>query len=127
VPHQVPIWASDPSAPFPPTQGAIISYIHPGSRLGVMLEVNCETDFVAASDKFQALAKSIAMQIAASPQVQYVATEDIPAEIFEREKQVGGMASCACVEKESSSGVLKRVCGSKRVLWKQVNVGRTMT
>ncbi len=50
-------------------EGAIVSYIHPGSRLGVLLEVNCETDFVAASEKFNQLANSIAMQIAASPNV----------------------------------------------------------
>jgi elongation factor Ts len=50
-------------------EGVIAAYIHPGSRLGVLLEVNCETDFVAASDKFNALVNSIAMQIAASPSV----------------------------------------------------------
>jgi len=69
-------------------EGVVASYIHPGSRLGVLLEVNCETDFVAASDKFQSLVNGIAMQIAASPGVQYVAAEDIPPEVFEREKQI---------------------------------------
>ncbi|KAJ9518367.1 hypothetical protein QJQ45_010310 [Haematococcus lacustris] len=69
-------------------EGAITAYIHPGSRLGVLLEVNCETDFVAASEKFNALASSIAMQIAASPGVQYVSAEDIPAEVFAREKEI---------------------------------------
>ena len=47
----------------------IASYIHPGSRLGVLLEVNCETDFVAASEKFNQLVNGLAMQIAASPTV----------------------------------------------------------
>jgi hypothetical protein len=56
-------------------EGAISAYIHPGSRLGVLLEVNCETDFVAASDKFQALVNAIAMQIAASPSVSDSAAE----------------------------------------------------
>jgi hypothetical protein len=50
-------------------EGVVAAYIHPGSRLGVLLEVNCETDFVAASDQFQALVNAIAMQIAASPSV----------------------------------------------------------
>ncbi|MEW5312706.1 MAG: hypothetical protein WDW38_004320 [Sanguina aurantia] len=70
------------------TEGVILSYIHPGSRLGVLLEVNCETDFVAGSDKFQALVAGIAMQIAASREVAYVSAEDIPAEVFEREKLI---------------------------------------
>jgi len=70
------------------TEGGISCYIHPGSRLGVLLEVNCETDFVAASEKFNALVQSIAMQIAASPTVAYVAAEDIPAEVYAREKVI---------------------------------------
>ncbi|GAX79678.1 hypothetical protein CEUSTIGMA_g7119.t1 [Chlamydomonas eustigma] len=69
-------------------EGVVASYIHPGSRLGVLLEVNCETDFVAASDGFQSLVNGLAMQIAASPQVQYVSAEDIPAEVFAREKAI---------------------------------------
>ena len=69
-------------------EGVVTSYIHAGSRIGVLLEVNCETDFVAKSDGFVALVNQIAMQLAASPTVQYVAKEDIPAEVFEREKQI---------------------------------------
>ena len=69
-------------------EGVVASYIHPGSRLGVLLEVNCETDFVAASDGFNSLVNGLAMQLAASPQVQYVSAEDIPAEVFEREKAI---------------------------------------
>ena len=48
------------------SEGTITSYIHPGSRVGVLVEINCETDFVARTDEFQELAKNIAMQIAAS-------------------------------------------------------------
>ncbi|KAG1676436.1 hypothetical protein FOA52_002256 [Chlamydomonas sp. UWO 241] len=69
-------------------EGALVAYIHPGSRLGVLLEVNCETDFVAAGDPFNKLINGIAMQIAASPTVQYVSAEDIPASVFEREKLI---------------------------------------
>ncbi|EFJ50868.1 hypothetical protein VOLCADRAFT_120525 [Volvox carteri f. nagariensis] len=69
-------------------EGVIASYIHPGSRLGVLLEVNCETDFVAASEKFNELVNYIAMGIVAGQNVQYVSADDIPAEVFEREKQI---------------------------------------
>ncbi len=67
--------------------GLIGSYIHMGGRIGVLVEVNCESDFVARTDDFQALAREVAMHIAAaSPQ--YVKREDVPAEILEREKGI---------------------------------------
>ncbi|PNW75255.1 hypothetical protein CHLRE_12g519180v5 [Chlamydomonas reinhardtii] len=69
-------------------EGVVASYIHPGSRLGVLLEVNCETDFVAASEKFNELVNYIAMGIVAGQNVQYVSADEIPAEVFEREKQL---------------------------------------
>jgi elongation factor Ts len=56
--------------------------------VGVLVEVNCETDFVARREEFQALVRNIAMQIAACPNVEYVKVEDIPAEIVEREKAI---------------------------------------
>nr|QVY57945.1 translation elongation factor Ts [Betaphycus gelatinus] len=59
------------------TEGIIESYIHAGSRIGVLVEINCETDFVARRSEFQRLAKDIAMQIAACPSVQYISLEDI--------------------------------------------------
>lgn len=68
-------------------EGMIESYIHPGSRLDVMVEVNCETDFVAKTDAFKVLARDIAMQIAASnPKV--VAREHMPAEVIEKEMEI---------------------------------------
>ncbi len=68
-------------------EGMIESYIHPGSRLGVIVEVNCETDFVAKTDAFKVLARDIAMQIAASnPKV--VAREHMPAEVIEKEMEI---------------------------------------
>ena len=67
--------------------GLIVSYIHGGGRIGVLLEVNCETDFVARTDEFKGMVNDIAMQIAAmSPQ--YVKREDIPASVIEHEKQL---------------------------------------
>nr|QVY58356.1 translation elongation factor Ts [Kappaphycus striatus] len=59
------------------TEGIIESYIHAGSKMGVLVEINCETDFVARRSEFQRLAKNIAMQIAACPSVQYISVDDI--------------------------------------------------
>merc|ERR1712174_7392 len=69
------------------SEGMVSSYIHAGSRIGVLVEVNCETDFVARGDKFKELVQGLAMQIAASPSVEYVAPEDASAEFVEAEKQ----------------------------------------
>ncbi|MEG4225053.1 translation elongation factor Ts [Microcoleus sp. N9_B2] len=70
------------------SEGIVGSYIHTGGRVGVLVEVNCETDFVARREDFQTLVRNIAMQIAACPNVEYVKVEDIPAEIVEREKAI---------------------------------------
>ena len=69
------------------SEGLIEAYIHQGSRLGVLVEVNCETDFVARTDDFQGFAKDVAMHIAAS-QPFAVDRESIPAEIIDREKGI---------------------------------------
>ena len=68
-------------------EGLISAYIHLGSRIGVLVEVNCETDFVARNDEFQALVKDVSLQIAAARPA-YVSREDIPVEVIEREKAV---------------------------------------
>jgi elongation factor Ts len=69
-------------------EGAIGSYIHTGARVGVLVEVNCETDFVARGEVFQDLLRNVAMQIAACPNVEYVTTEEIPQAVVEREKAI---------------------------------------
>ena len=69
------------------SEGLIQAYIHQGSRLGVLLEVNCETDFVARTDDFQGFAKDVAMHIAAS-QPLAVEREGIPADALERERAI---------------------------------------
>jgi elongation factor Ts len=69
-------------------EGIIESYIHTGSKLAVLVEVNCETDFVARRKEFQELTKNIAMQIAASPSIMYISFEDIPKEFIEKEKKI---------------------------------------
>jgi elongation factor Ts len=69
-------------------EGAVGSYIHTGARVGVLVEVNCETDFVARGELFQELVRNVAMQIAACPNVEYVTTNEIPADVAEREKAI---------------------------------------
>ena len=69
-------------------EGLVDSYIHTGGRIGVLVEVNCETDFVARGDQFRDLVRNIAMQIAACPNVEYVKVEDIPKEIIAKEKEI---------------------------------------
>jgi len=68
-------------------QGIIESYIHPGSKIGVLLEINCETDFVARNEQFKELVHNIALHIAAAAPV-YVSIDDVPAEIQESEKEI---------------------------------------
>merc|ERR1740130_1861426 len=65
------------------SEGTIETYIHTGAKLGVMIEVNCETDFVAKSTEFQELAKALAMQVAACPTVEVVNASAIPADWVE--------------------------------------------
>ncbi|MDH3442984.1 MAG: translation elongation factor Ts [Deltaproteobacteria bacterium] len=69
------------------TDGAVGAYVHPGGKIGVLLEINCQTDFVARTAEFQALSKDIAMQIAAA-NPRYVRREEVSAEEFEREKTI---------------------------------------
>lgn len=69
-------------------EGLVGQYIHTGGRVGVLVEVNCETDFVARGETFQTLVRNVAMQIAACPNVEYVKVSDIPAEIAEKEKAI---------------------------------------
>lgn len=69
-------------------EGLIESYIHTGSKLGVMVELNCETDYVARRDDFQLLARNIAMQLAACKSIEYVSIEDIPESVKLYEKSI---------------------------------------
>jgi len=68
-------------------EGLISSYIHPGNRIGVLLEVNCETDFVARNDEFQSFVRDLALQIAAA-NPQFIKREDIPAAVLEKERSI---------------------------------------
>jgi elongation factor Ts len=68
-------------------EGLVDSYIHPGSKLGVMVEINCETDFVAKTEEFQRFARDIAMHIAAMNPVS-ISREDVPQEIVDKERDI---------------------------------------
>ena len=69
-------------------EGLIESYIHAGARIGVLLELNCETDFVSRHQEFRELAKNLAMQIVACPDVEYVSTSDIPQSTKDQEERI---------------------------------------
>ncbi len=69
------------------SEGVVSAYVHAGGRIGVLVELNCETDFVARTDEFQELARNIAMHIAAE-QPRYVSAEDVPEEEAEKEKEI---------------------------------------
>jgi elongation factor Ts len=68
-------------------QGVIASYIHPGAQLGVLVEVNCESDFVARTDDFQQLVKDLAMQVAAADP-QFIRKEDVTADVLDKERDI---------------------------------------
>jgi elongation factor Ts len=70
------------------TEGTIQSYIHAGAKVGVLIEVDCNTDFVANNDDFVAFARDVAMQVAATPTVAYVSREDVPAQAREAEARI---------------------------------------
>ncbi|MDR3331107.1 MAG: translation elongation factor Ts [Synergistaceae bacterium] len=69
------------------SQGLVFSYIHTNGKIGVLLELNCETDFVAKTDEFKALGHELCMQVAAA-NPQYIKVEDVPTEDLEREKEI---------------------------------------
>ncbi len=68
-------------------EGAVGSYIHMGGKVGVLVEVNCETDFVARTEEFQALVKDIAMHVAAA-EPRYVTREEVPADLLDKEREI---------------------------------------
>jgi elongation factor Ts len=70
------------------TEGTVQAYIHAGARVGVLVEVDCNTDFVAKNDDFVAFARAVAMQVAASPTVRYVSREDVPQQAREAETRI---------------------------------------
>jgi elongation factor Ts len=70
------------------TEGTVQAYIHPGSKVGVLIEVDCNTDFVAKNEEFITFAREVALQIAATPTVKYISREDVPSEEREAEASI---------------------------------------
>ena len=68
--------------------GVVHAYIHPGSKLGVLIEVNCETDFVARTEDFKQLVKDLAMQVAGVPSTTYVSRDEVPGAVVEKEREI---------------------------------------
>jgi elongation factor Ts len=91
------------------TEGAVASYIHMGGKIGVLVEVNCETDFVARTDGFQSLVKDLAMQIAAaSPR--WVRREEVPAEVVAKEVEI---AKAQAREQKKPEAILEKIATGK--------------
>jgi elongation factor Ts len=99
------------------TEGVVESYIHAGGRIGVIVELNCETDFVAKTDDFKGLAKDIAMQIAAANPT-CVRREEVPAEILEHEKEI--LKAQAINEGKPANIVEKMIVGRVEKYYKEV-------
>jgi elongation factor Ts len=92
-------------------EGMVGTYIHPGAKVGVLVEVDCETDFVAKTPDFQALVKDLAMHIAASSPT-YVTKEEVPAEVLEKEREIykaqaAAQGKPAAVAEKMATGKLK--------------------
>jgi len=98
-------------------QGLIETYAHAGGKIGVMVEVNCETDFVAATNEFRELAHNLALQIAASKPL-YVSMGDVPANVLEEQKKI--FADAALAEGKPANIVEKIVQGKTDAFFKAV-------
>nr|YP_009511047.1 translation elongation factor Ts [Hydropuntia rangiferina]AXI96720.1 translation elongation factor Ts [Hydropuntia rangiferina]UAD87403.1 translation elongation factor Ts [Hydropuntia rangiferina] len=94
------------------TEGIIDSYIHTGSKIGVLVELNCETDFVARRIEFQQLAKNLAMQIAACQNVFYISIDDIPQNVIDNE---------ISIESEKEDLINKPVNMKDRIIQGRIN------
>jgi elongation factor Ts len=98
-------------------QGLVETYVHGGGKMGVVVEVNCETDFVAATNEFRQLAHDLALQIAASKPL-YVSLDDIPAHVVAEQKKI--FADAALAEGKPANIVEKIVQGRTDAFFKQV-------
>jgi elongation factor Ts len=94
-------------------EGVVHAYIHPGSKLGVLIEVDCETDFVAKTDAFQGLVRDLAMQVAATSPT-YLSRDEVPATVLEKEREIyrGQMA-----DQKKPAQVLDKIVEGKLEKW----------
>lgn len=99
-------------------EGLVEAYIHAGGKIGAMIVLNCETDFVARNEKFQALAKNIAMHVAATDP-EYLRVEDVPEDVIGKEKEIYKEQ----LRKEGKpEGVLDKICEGKLAKFYEENV-----
>jgi elongation factor Ts len=91
------------------TEGAVASYIHMGGKIGVLIEVNCETDFVARTEGFQALVKDLAMQVAAAAP-QWVRREEVPPEVVAKELEI---AKAQMRDQKKPEAILEKIATGK--------------
>jgi elongation factor Ts len=99
------------------TEGTVQAYVHAGAKVGVLIEVDCNTDFVATNEEFVSFARDIAMQIAATPTVSYVSREDVPAEQRDAEARVYEQEAAGKPE-----NVRERIVSGKLDSWLQTIV-----
>jgi elongation factor Ts len=94
------------------TEGTVQAYIHAGARVGVLIEVDCNTDFVANNEDFVSFARDVAMQIAATPTVQYVSREDVPQQARDGEARIYEQEAA-----EKPENVRERIVAGKLDSW----------
>src|SRR6476620_7005576 len=102
------------------TEGTVQSYIHANGKVGVLVEVDCNTDFVAKNDDFTAFARDIALHIAASPATRWVTEEDVPEDVRAEELRIAASQMTHVPERAASGKVSKGL--EEVVLLKQVHV-----
>ena len=96
----------------PATEGTVQAYIHPGAKVGVLVEVDCNTDFVATNSDFVTFARDLAMQIAATPSVRYVSRDDVPADARDAEARIFEQEAA-----EKPENVRERIVAGKLDAW----------
>jgi elongation factor Ts len=96
------------------TEGTVQAYIHAGAKVGVLIEVDCNTDFVANNEDFVAFARDVAMQIAASPAARYVSRDDVPAEARDAEARIYEQEAA-----ERPENVREKIVAGKLDAWYQ--------
>jgi elongation factor Ts len=99
------------------TEGTVQAYVHAGSKVGVLVEVDCNTDFVAKNDDFVSFAREVAMQIAASPNVKYVSRDDVPGDLRDSEARVYEQEAA-----DKPENVRERIVAGKLDSWLQTTV-----
>ncbi len=94
------------------TEGSVQAYVHAGAKVGVLIEVDCNTDFVATNEDFVGFARDVAMQIAATPTVRYVTREEVPAQVRDAEARIYQQEAA-----EKPENVRERIVEGKLDAW----------